>query len=81
MPGRGRLEPTPSRASHETTSEADDLAFEPEGAEHLLREEDLFRVEAVPPPGEAVEIAYHDGGISIVYAERAFNKASEELRL
>jgi hypothetical protein len=55
--------------------------FEPEGAEHVLRAEDHFRVECVPPPGEPIEIGYHGDSISVFYAERAFNKAGQELKL
>jgi hypothetical protein len=55
--------------------------FEPEGAVHVLRAEDHFRVECVPPDGEPIEIAYHGDSISVFYAERAINKAGQELKL
>ena len=42
------------------------VSFEPEGWEHVLREDDLFRVEALPPAGAHVEIAYRDDGITVV---------------
>lgn len=62
-----------------------EVYFEPEGAVHTLRSDDSFRLEAVLPAGQEIEVVYHPQGIS-VYAEqawgtRAFNKAGEQLRL
>ena len=33
------------------------------------------------PDGEPIEIAYHGDSISVFYAERAINKAGQELKL
>jgi hypothetical protein len=61
------------------------VAFEPEGATHVLRKGDVFRVEAVLPVGHEIEVAYRPGSIAIwaeqYWGTRAFNKAGEQLKL
>jgi hypothetical protein len=46
---------------------------------------DVFRVEAVLPVGQEIEVVYRPGAISIVaeqhWGTRAFNRAGEELKL
>ena len=59
--------------------------FEPEGAVHTLRRGDVFRLEAVLPAGQEIEVAYYPGAISVwaeqAWGTRAYNKAGEPLRL
>ena len=61
------------------------MHFEPEGASHVLREGDVFRVEAVLPHDREIEIAYGPGSIRIwaeqTWGTRAFNQAGERLQL
>lgn len=62
------------------------VAFEPEGAVHILSEADEFRVEIEPGDKEPyIEIGYSDDGLSIVEASdakvRAWNRVGRELRL
>ncbi len=59
--------------------------FEPEGAMHTLRKDDWFRVEAVLPADQRVEISHSPDGITVwaeqTWGTRAFNKVGEQLRL
>jgi hypothetical protein len=45
----------------------------------------MFRLEAVLPAGQEIEVAYHPGAISVwaeqAWGTRAFNKAGELLKL
>ena len=59
------------------------IHFEPEGADHLLGTDDMFRVEFSSPP-EELEIMYHAGALSIASTGcdvRAWNREGMELRL
>jgi hypothetical protein len=53
--------------------------FEPEGATHVLRRGDMFRLEAVLPAGQEIEVAYSPAAISVwaeqAWGTRAFNGA------
>jgi hypothetical protein len=48
--------------------------FEPEGAEHMLRAGEHFRVEAVLPRDYVIELAYGPGSIT-VWAEQTWAPA------
>lgn len=59
--------------------------FEPEGASHVLRAGEHFRLEAVLPRDHVIEVMYGPSGIS-VWAEqswgtRAFTQGGRELTL
>jgi hypothetical protein len=42
------------------------VTFEPEGARHVLRADDIFRVDITSPSAPQIEVAYRPGGIAIV---------------
>lgn len=61
------------------------VAFEPEGATHALRENDVYRVEIEPGDEKPyIEIGYSDDGLSIVEGSdatvRAWNRAGANSR-
>jgi hypothetical protein len=59
--------------------------FEPEGADHLLRAGDHFRIEAVLPRDYKIEVMYGPGSISVwaeqTWGTRAFTSDGRELKL
>ena len=59
--------------------------FEPEGASHMLRAGEHFRVETVLPSEYVIEVAYGPGSITIwaeqTWGTRAFTKDGRELKL
>jgi hypothetical protein len=59
--------------------------FEPEGASHVLRAGERFRVEAVLPRDYVIEVAYGLGRISVwaeqTWGTRAFTSDGLELKL
>jgi hypothetical protein len=59
--------------------------FEPEGASHVLRAGEHFRVEAVLPRDYVIEVAYGRESITVwaeqAWGTRAFTGAGRELKL